>query len=195
MLTVITPADSFDLVDLATVKSQLNVTGNSQDAKLALWISQASAAAMQFCNRVFVEEVVEEQFRLDHMKLELVLSRYPVTVLTVTEGPDTLTAGTDYEVDRSLGLLARLHHDRRCHWSRCKTVVRYSAGYETVPNDLQRAVVLLVNHFRATTTITWNQHRVQHGETAVTMQDVPTGFDLPPEARALLAQFRNRRTR
>ena len=64
MLTVTSPASTFDLALLASVKSELSITDRSEDANLARWIGQASTAIAAYCNRVFVTETVSETFRL-----------------------------------------------------------------------------------------------------------------------------------
>lgn len=51
----------YDLVDLATVKDELLITGDASDAFLKRAITQVSADASRFCNRVFPVEGLVEQ--------------------------------------------------------------------------------------------------------------------------------------
>jgi hypothetical protein len=52
---------AYDLVDLATVKSELDIDTTEKDALFFRWITQASAAAANFCDRVFPVEIVQDQ--------------------------------------------------------------------------------------------------------------------------------------
>jgi len=59
--TVTAPAANADLVDLQTVKRELDITDNSGDDVLGRWISASSGAAARYCNRVFVVETLFDQ--------------------------------------------------------------------------------------------------------------------------------------
>ena len=79
----------YDLVDFPTLKAELNLTDGSKDALLLRWITQASAAATNFCNRVFPVETVQDRIfpPRDYFPVPVViggvmplqLSRWPVT--------------------------------------------------------------------------------------------------------------------
>jgi Phage gp6-like head-tail connector protein len=112
--TVVTPASpafqgqqAYDLVDLPTIKAQLQLTDTSKDALLLRWITQASAAAARFCNRVFPVETVQDQIfpPRDYFPAPTViggdkplqLSRWPITASpTVTENGVALVENTDF---------------------------------------------------------------------------------------------------
>lgn len=151
MLTVVTPATSQDLAALAVVKAALGVTGTEEDATLAPLITRASVAIATFCNRVLVQETVEESFRV--VRGGMVLERYPVTsIVTLSEDGLTL-APAEYEADLAAGIVERvciLDGDQG-RWSRGRTVIRYEAGYtlETMPPDIVQALVMVVAQFRS----------------------------------------------
>jgi hypothetical protein len=63
ILTVTTPASSYDLTALATVKTELGITDNTENDKLRTWITQASIIAASYCRRVFARETLTETFR------------------------------------------------------------------------------------------------------------------------------------
>jgi hypothetical protein len=195
MLTVTTAATNFNLIDVATARSALSITDNSENEILSDLIDRASDVIARHCRRVFALETVTEQFRPDHYRLELVLARFPVVEITsITEGVDTLVVSTDYESDNINGTVARLVRDRPCHWSRRKTVVTYSAGYN-LPNEtppaLQQAAVQLVKAY-------WH---ASDRDPSLRSQDVPgiltaSYLDiehLPIDVRGLVAPFRNYR--
>lgn len=157
-LTVTSAASSFDLTDLATVKDELGITDDSENDKLARWITQASKAAATYCKRVFVQETVSETFRADLRwstaeTVELLsLSRYPVSSITTVTEDGTALDSSGYVVDAAEGFLNKLTGNSHCHWSFCQSiVVVYVGGYsaDNIPEDLERAVIALVGDYRA----------------------------------------------
>lgn len=81
-------AGAYDLVDLATVKDDLDIPDTSKDAVLQRYITSASLAARQFCNRIFQQEFLLDEFwpKRDAFPnlvtgglRPLQLSRYPLT--------------------------------------------------------------------------------------------------------------------
>ena len=62
--TTTIPASSYDLTDLPTVKDELQITlsDTSKDAWLGRAITQVTASVMQYCNRVFQVETVQDAF-------------------------------------------------------------------------------------------------------------------------------------
>lgn len=168
-LTVATPATSYDLTVLATVKAEFDVSGSADDAVLADLIRQASGDIASYCGRVFAEEAVTETFRLGDDACDgdwrgygqgwarykpgrggaepLCLDRWPVSSITsVVEDGTTLDAD-DYQLKASNGLLYRLSDDVIVPWSGLKVVVTYVAGYELLaelPYEIERACLDLV---------------------------------------------------
>jgi hypothetical protein len=66
--TVLVPATApannqaaYDLVLLSAIKAELDLTGTKLDELVLSWITQASAAAAKFCDRVFPVETVQDQ--------------------------------------------------------------------------------------------------------------------------------------
>lgn len=147
-LTIITPATTFDLTVLATVKQELGITVTTYDDQLTRLIHEASIACATYCDCVFALEEVSETFWLNCAMDELRLARRPVTTITsVVESGVTLTAGTDYAFDPATGSLFRLDgNDNRSAWTG-KVVVQYSGGYallDGVPRDIERACIALI---------------------------------------------------
>lgn len=157
--TVQIAAASYDLVDLATVKTLLAIPDNNLDAYLKLVITQASTSAANYCNRVFSVETLKSQFfpmregwpyLLRDGFAILQLSRWPVVIVTsVTEtisGIATLLVeNTDFVVDYSKGQITRFDSSGYpCTWAANPIVVVYSAGYATIPADIIDATVRLV---------------------------------------------------
>src|ERR1700682_4613996 len=140
ILTVTIAATSYDLTELSDVKEELGVNDGASDVVLARYISGASQAAMQYCNRVFAVETVSEKFLAAHAGRlfcggvkPLQLTRWPIiTVTSVTEDSVLLVENTDYLVDKANGQLTRLDSSGYPRvWSPLTLVVVYSAGYAT----------------------------------------------------------------
>ena len=117
MLIVTTPAASFDLTTLETVRSEFGVTDHSEDENLRTWIRQASDVISKYCNRVFARETISETVRRATRSDDILLSRYPVSsIVSVVENGVTLAAA-DYEVRAESGLLTKLSNDEPACWS------------------------------------------------------------------------------
>jgi hypothetical protein len=155
--TVVTPASSHDLTDLATVQAELAMTGTdaARDAVLTRYIREASAAIENFCNRVFVVETVSDRFAapadspfnvLTYDRSRLQLSRWPIaSVSSVTEDGASLVSGTDFIVDSAVGVLIRTDNSgKETSWKLAMIVAQYSAGYSPIPYDVSAAAIRTV---------------------------------------------------
>ena len=93
--SVVTPAQSYNLTDLATVKTLFNITGTASDAFLNLLIPRASTAVQTYCSNKFVVETLLDQFwpgddgwpwAVQSLTAPLQLKRYPlVSIASVVE--------------------------------------------------------------------------------------------------------------
>jgi hypothetical protein len=153
ILTVTGAATSYDLTTLVNVKAELGITTGASDAVLRRYISGASQAAAQYCNRVFVVEAVSEQFLpVPFNRLfcggvaPLQLSRWPLTaVSSVVENDETLAVTDDYLVDPVNGQFTRVTDSGfPRNWKNTPITAVYSAGYATIPADLEDAVIRMV---------------------------------------------------
>src|SRR5262245_27002581 len=99
ILTVVTPATSFDLTTVADVKADLGITGGASDALLTRYISESSVQIARACNRVFGEEELSELFRgrpfPRHGTAPLILSRRPVSEIDSVTEDDVLLSASD----------------------------------------------------------------------------------------------------
>jgi hypothetical protein len=165
--TVVTAATSYDLTALQTVKDELGELTNNNDALLKRYISNTSAAAAQYCNRVFPVETVSDSFNpwrdagrvLFHgRQAPLQLSRWPIVAITsVTENGVLLVEGTDFVTDKTNGQLTRYATNTDptlpllpTPWWSLPIVVVYSAGYSPIPLDVDDAIVRMVTRRFAT---------------------------------------------
>lgn len=196
MLTVTTPASSYDLTLLATVKAELGITDRAEDPNLTRWIKQASEAVAKYCNRVFAEETLTETFRLKSREDGLLLARFPVSAITSVVENDTTLAATDYELasDGGGGVLNRLRYERDWQWPIGKVVVVYTAGYALVtdlPYGVERAAILLVNQYRyAATRDPLLRSESTEGAGSSSYFDSILNAGLAPEVEGLLSKLR-----
>jgi hypothetical protein len=191
MLTVLNEAASYDLVSLSDAKAALDITGSDQDAKIAGWIEQASAAISTHCNRVFAAEKIEETFRPNHGCIGLVLARYPiVTITSITEGDEAF-----YEADFKSGCVNRLYRDRYAAWSNDKITVVYEAGFDDIPADVQRAVIVFIQHIKSAE----GRDPYLRSEAVTDIQSLsyfnPSSEVPPPEVASLIEPYRARNSR
>ena len=153
--TVTTAASSYDLTTLAIVKDELSITNTDSDATLQRYLTNASAAAAQYCNRVFPVEAIKDLFWAQRDRFPriipggmpaLKLSRYPITTVdAVIEFGVTLVEDTDFKTDAANGELIRLDVNGYPRlWPIYPIEVDYHAGYSTIPSDVQDAVVRMV---------------------------------------------------
>ncbi len=156
VLTVTQAAASYDLTTREAVKDELGITQNVSDNILDRYISSASAAAQQYCNRIFPVETVSEVFLPYHINRlirggvrPLQLQRWPiVTVTSVTENSVLLVENTDYIVDKTNGQLVRLDSSSptqlQAFWYPLPLTVVYSTGFATTPLDIEDAIIRMV---------------------------------------------------
>lgn len=137
IVTVIEAAESYDLTTLETVKAELGVTGDTDDAYLSGQITRFSRRIASFCNRVFALERVSEEIVLGRELDKLMLSRVPVAgIVSVTVGGETLD-GDGYKLDRAKGVLWRMCGGTPTRWTAGTVVVTYTAGWR-LPGDPER---------------------------------------------------------
>lgn len=156
MLTVTTAATDYQLLSIEELRSAAGVIGNSDDTALTTIGLQIALAIANGCGVVAAgtstptlrQEVLEETIRLRYSIYGLPLSRRPiVSVSSVVEAGTTL-APEDYEI--ADGRLVRVSGEDETTWAAGKIVVAYTAGWDTVPDDLKLAASKLVG-------IVWSQ--------------------------------------
>jgi hypothetical protein len=158
--TVVSAAKSYDLTTLDVVNDELSQKNNANAATLKRYLSWASAALSQACNRVFAEETIQDQLwpardtwpasaRFETLQL----SRWPVSsIVSLTEDGVTLVEDTDFVLDPSVGQLSRINtsNGHLIHWNARPKVIQFVAGFSSIPGDLQDACTRMVrNRFQA----------------------------------------------
>lgn len=145
-ITAITsPPPLVDLTDLAAARTELGITDASQDARLQQLIGRATAAAKTFMARDLAYAGLSQTFRpergdsRDQAPESLLLSRWPVEVVTAVSVDGVDLDSGDYELDAVAGLLWRLDGNGNvCRWLfSASCVVAFTGGYR-MPGDGQR---------------------------------------------------------
>jgi hypothetical protein len=150
------PAGPYDLTTLAIAKVELGIASGvtTYDTQLSRYITAASVAAAQYCNRVFVAETVADRFDISFPRMRfggerfLQASRWPVIAMTsLVEQTTVLVKDTDYRVDQSDGTFWRLDtNGDPTTWGKSPVVATYEAGYTDAANlaVLQDATLRMV---------------------------------------------------
>ncbi len=152
--TVLSPAASHNLTDLATVKDELSLdaSNTSDDSWLTRAIAQVSRAIARHIKRPVAPEVVQDAFDIQQDPYpyqtpggfaQLQLTRWPVlnvasVVQTLAAGvTQTLQAGLDYRVDFKTGQLLRLNPwtGTATLWEAIPVTVVYTAGYGVIVQE------------------------------------------------------------
>lgn len=194
MLTIVTPAASNDLTDLARVKTELAITSSAEYAKLATLISEASALITAYCNRTtFGVEELRQTERLSTAREYLVLARDLAVEIDAVEVDGATLAPEDYELDGPL--LYRLQDDARTCWGG-KVVVSYTAGFDIpleAPTALSRAALdLVVNLYRGAGRDTSIRTEMVDGVGSTSYTDLRANAGLPLSAERIRALERYR---
>lgn len=149
--TVLAPAASNGMIDVAMAKDELSITGTANDAWLSRVIGQVSRAMMNATNRVFAPEYVQDLIDIKRMRSQvpggvwqLQLTRFPVLavasviqVSTELSTTRTLVQETDFRVDYDTGALIRIDSatGMSIAWEALPVTVRYVAGYGTAVSE------------------------------------------------------------
>ena len=188
ILTLATPAASYNLIDLATLKADLGITTTADDAYLTNRIASSSATVANYCNRVFPVEGLSWQFfpakdgwpwTVSEDIQPLQLPRWPlVTITSVVETiagvATTLTLGTDYLADMTRGQFTRLNlygFPRR--WHPNPVAVVFSAGYATTLAPSSGALALPADVIEATELLVKNAYYARTRDGMVKSENIP----------------------
>jgi len=176
IITVITPATSYDLMTLEEMKDALGIadTDTSQDATLARQITIMSDVIATECNRVahhsFAKEEVQETIR-DLDSRRLYLSHWPVKAadISAVECPrGTPYDSTQWELEETTGKLSLFAGQDE------PISVTYTGGYllpDEAPPALKAACEIMVRTYRM-----WIQRQLTSGIRSLSHRDARVMF-------------------
>ena len=139
------------LVTVAQVKSQLDIQGSdtSQDTRIDQLINAASDHLEYLTGRKLKSQSFTHQFPGSGTPF-LLLREYPVTAVSAVHvdatwafGAGALVASTEYRMHKGIGLIRRGPTLWDCT-DALAVQVAYTAGYASVPVDLQQATLTLI---------------------------------------------------
>jgi hypothetical protein len=151
--TVSVPAADRNLLTLAEIKLALGVTDSSQDAALTALGLRVSDMIAEFCRvprdgvtpPTLRRETLIDTMRLDGCVSPLILTRRFVDTVSSITVDGTALETTDYETDKSAGLVKRISSSGSIiSWSGRVIVVTYLAGFGTVPEALKLAAITVL---------------------------------------------------
>lgn len=134
------------LCQLTDVKTYLGITVTATDAALTALITNVSAAIESFCNRTFEQASYKDTYNGTE-RSTLYLREGPVTAVTavsidgiaVGAAPDAVSAG--YVFDEQMVYLRGHCIPARFNRGVQNVTVSYTAGYVTIPADVNQACV------------------------------------------------------
>lgn len=135
------------LVSLSDVKNYLNVTSTSSDEEIRQFILEATDIAERLTSRQLRRKQFVENYSVSGAYFSL--KQQPVvSVTSIVEDGVTLTAGTDYVIDTSIGIAYRGSNLSPLYWhaGSDNIVVTYIAGEVNPSPTAQLLVKELTRH-------------------------------------------------
>lgn len=143
------------LVTAAEYKAYIGITSTNQDAAIASVIPKVSELVKSFCRRTFVDYV--DDIKVDVFKggeANLNLKETPLLAVSGVEFSEdygatyiALTEFTDYVVDTETDQVNLIPLQYQTYKRVNAFRVTYTAGYETLPQDLKLAVFDLITYY------------------------------------------------
>lgn len=148
MLLVLTPATATRLTTIDAVRSRYGISdGEATDAIIEGLIDTASQMAVEFCNRGFGIETVQQTECGGRSCIAL--KRSPASITAVTEFGEAVDA-EGYYLDKSSNVLVRISGGRPSCWG-SEVAITYDAGWllpgeanANLPATVEHAVLLLI---------------------------------------------------
>ena len=145
-----------DLTTVAHVKNYLDISGSDDDTVLGQLVDRATKAIESYCKRTFSSASYTE-YHDGKGASALILKHRPVTAVTSVHddadrvfGADSLIASTDYIVREAEGIIEWLTSSSTFPSTaayfydyQLNVKVIYTAGYSTIPDDLEQACIML----------------------------------------------------
>jgi hypothetical protein len=150
IITVITPATSFDLMTLEEAKllAGMSTTDTTDDAQMQLFLDINSATVMRMCNRIFAKEEVREEWRELNGGCRIFPSHWPIQaddIVSVESPIGTVLDPSAYELEEESGKVELMSDGLACPWIE-PVAIHYTGGYDLpdeAPLPLKRAVAML----------------------------------------------------
>lgn len=142
---------TYALTTLAKLRARLNIQSayTEADTVLESLIDQASAAIESNCNRLFKSRTYTAEVLNGSGSNILLLPQYPVSNIASLVDDSITYVVADYYLYANEGKIV-LKYAKFSNTPQA-IIVTYTAGYSTIPDDLEMACLILAgNYFRAT---------------------------------------------
>ncbi len=144
------------LITRAEYKAYVGITSPNSDTVIDALIPKVSALVKSYCRRTFIDYVNDAKVETTSGGYgeNLLLEEYPIISVTSVgwsedygQNYTDLVEFTDYVVEVEKGYIVALSASGE--WDKCLNgyQITYTAGYETLPEDLKLAVMDLVTYY------------------------------------------------
>lgn len=139
------------LITLAVAKDALDIPtlNTNEDTRIQGFVDAASAYIQAQCNRTFAQATYTHYFDGNDTRY-LLLYEFPISAITLINIDDTwaFAGGTDLPASGDYRIHNSVLAVRRCglfqYTSAQAVKVTYTAGYTTIPSDIQQATLEMV---------------------------------------------------
>ena len=175
-----------DLTTLANAKQWLGISSDADDDLLTRLITAASSCIETYLSRRLGSQDYAE-IRDGHGGQVMTFRESPVTAVagvavngvSLPLAPDTVTPGYRFTRTR---IILQGHRFTQGHGN---VSLNYTAGYETIPLDLEQACIELIS---------WRYNERQHiGQSGKSLEGANVTYivqDLPPDVKTVLDRYR-----
>lgn len=143
------------LTTLATAKSHLSISPSDalQDVRVELMINAASEKIERYTNRTLVSQGTIEELQHGRRENILLLKQWPIIAVSELSidytashtSPSNVVAASEYTISDDKNSILLINSTFPVGFNNIK--VSYTAGYVTVPSDLELAVLWLVEWY------------------------------------------------
>ena len=182
-----------DLISLADFKTLAEITSSQHDSKLTELIDSVSQLVKTYCGNSIIDFYTSdktEEITINFGTNQVQLTESPVNNIdsvqeraTETASYDTLTADTDYVLDKATDILYRLGGNVFPRGINSVKVV-YNAGYSATPADLKLAVADLVTHYLR------GEHKERRTIQGATIQNQRSDITFPDHIKRVLDLYK-----
>ena len=149
-----------NLIALSAYKEMTGITSTNQDTRITALIQSVSQLVKTYCNnsfKDFVSDAKTEIYNIDYNEHFVQLTETPIIAITSvserekpTDTYTTLTNNEDYYVDSVTDTIFRVDsggNEKKFKSGKGAVKVVYTAGYSTLPQDLELAVMDLITYY------------------------------------------------
>ena len=187
-----------NLITLQQFKDAEQITNPRDDYKLSRIIDSVSQMVKTYCGNSIVDfhsTDKVETFTIDWATYAVQLTESPVNSIVSVQIRDSVDqsyrtlAASDYYLEETTDSVLYVSGNTYQNWPRGAGSVKitYRAGYASTPNDLQIAVIDLINYYFK------DEHKTRRTLQGATMENAPSGDGkgFPDHIKRILDMYKN----